>query len=69
MEPVTTKEWFFILLLLAIPLVNIIFLIIYATNNNVKPSLTNYARAILLWFAVGFGLAILLGILSAILGT
>ena len=67
MEPVTVKEWFLLLLLFGIPLVNIIILIIFATGNA-KPSLVNYSRAILLWFAVGVGLAFLGGLVTFLLG-
>lgn len=67
MEPVTVKEWFLLLLLFAIPIVNVIVLIVFATGNA-KPSLVNYSRAIFLWFAVGLGLALLIGVVTALLG-
>lgn len=58
MEPVTVGEWFWLILLLAIPLVNIIAIIVFASGVG-KQSLINLCRAYLIWFCIGVGIAIL----------
>lgn len=65
MEPVGLWEWFWLILLFAIPGVNFIALIICACGVG-KPSLVNYCRAIFMWFFVGLGLALLLSLLLSL---
>lgn len=61
MEPVTVGEWFWLILLFAIPLVNIIAFIVFASGAG-KQSLVNLCRAYLMWFCVGLALAIILAL-------
>ncbi len=62
MEPVTVGEWFWILLFLSIPVLNIILIIVWSMGISANQSLVNFSQAILLWFVVGFLLVILFGI-------
>lgn len=68
MEPVGLWEWFWIILLFAIPGVNIIAAIVCACGVG-KPSVVNYCRACFMWFFLGVGLAILAGIFLAAIGS
>ena len=63
MEPVGLWEWFGLIFLFFIPIVNIIAVITIACGVG-KPSLVNYCRAGLIWFAIGLGLALLYAFLS-----
>ena len=63
MEPVGFWEWFGLLLLLSIPIVNIIVLIVSACGVG-KPGFTSFCRAFLLWMLIGVGIVFLYGWLS-----
>lgn len=52
--PLTLGNWIIIMLLMIIPCVNIILLFIWAFGHNVITSKKNYARAMLIFMAVGF---------------
>ncbi|MCL9659138.1 hypothetical protein SK066_16370 [Paenibacillus hunanensis] len=49
---ISVKEWMITLLLLAIPLVNLIMLFIWAFGGGTNISKSNYAKAALLWAAI-----------------
>lgn len=51
--PVTISDWFLTLFLTAIPLVGIILLFVWAFGSNTNPSKANWAKAALLWAAIG----------------
>lgn len=53
---ISVKEWMVTLLLLAIPLVNIIMLFVWAFGGGANPSKVNYAKAALIWAAIGIGI-------------
>ncbi len=63
MEPVSVSEWFWTLLIFAIPIVNIIVFICYVLGTG-KPSIVNFCRASCLWFLVGLALSLLFGLLG-----
>ncbi|WP_458460702.1 hypothetical protein [Paenibacillus sp.] len=70
-QPVSFGSWMLTLLLLAIPLVNIIMLFVWAFGNS-NPSKANYAKASLLWIAIGIVVYILivaLGLTAVLSGT
>lgn len=50
---ISVKSWMLMMLLLAIPLVNLIFLFIWAFSSDTNPNKSNYAKASLLWMAIG----------------
>lgn len=68
---VSTKEWLVTLLLLIIPLVNIIMLFVWAFGSGSNPSKANYAKATLIFAAIGLVLYILFGVIifGSILGS
>lgn len=66
---ISTKEWVITILIMSIPLVNIVFLILWATASiPVGMTKRNYARAVLIMMGVSFlaYLIILLPILNSI---
>lgn len=48
-----------LLLVLAIPLVNIVVLLVLAFGNPPSVGMKHYAQAALLWFAIGVGIVLL----------
>lgn len=50
---VTTKEWMITMLLMIIPIVNIVLLFMWAFGTNAQASKSNWAKATLIWFAIG----------------
>ena len=52
-EPVSFGDWMLTMLLCAIPLVNIIMLLIWAFGSGTNPSKANWAKAGLLWVIIG----------------
>ncbi len=57
---VTFGEWFLTLFLVAIPLVGIFFLFVWAFGATTNPSKANWAKASLVWAAIWIGGALLL---------
>jgi hypothetical protein len=69
----STKEWVVILLISAIPVVNIIMLLIWAFSDDTPQAKANWAKATLIWIAIIIGLYILMaivfaGVLGSLLG-
>lgn len=59
-EPISTKDWALNLLLLAIPLVNIIILIVWVLSDETHPSKRNFAKAYLMILSVAIVFAVLI---------
>lgn len=57
--PVSTSTWFWLIFLLVIPIVNIIALLIMVLSDNINENIKNYARASLIWVAIGLFLVII----------
>lgn len=57
-QPVTLGDWFITILITAIPLVGIIMLFVWAFGGNTNMNKANWAKAMLLWFAIGIVLSI-----------
>ena len=53
-EVVTFGEWMLTMLLMCIPLVNLVLLFVWGFGSNTKYSKANWAKASLLWMAIGF---------------
>jgi len=60
-----TKDWMIILLITMIPLINIVMLFVWAFSQGENPNKSNWAKANLLWMAIGVGLAIIIMIMFA----
>ena len=58
-DEVTLGEWMITLLLSFLPIVNIVMLFVWAFGSNTNPSKANWAKATLIWMAIGIVLAIL----------
>jgi hypothetical protein len=52
-RPLTEKEWFITLLVLAIPLVNIVMYVYWAVADGVNLNKRNFCRASIAWIFVG----------------
>lgn len=57
-KPLSVGDWIVTLLLTAIPLVGFIMLIIWAFSSDTHPSKQNWAKAYLIFMAIGLLLAI-----------
>jgi len=70
--PVSTGAFFGVMLLMAIPVVNIILLVVWAVSKTNKISLRNYARAMLIWMIIcvvaSIAVAVVVGSLLAAAG-
>jgi membrane protein YdbS with pleckstrin-like domain len=62
-KSVSVGEWIITIIILAIPLVNIVMLIVWAANESTHPSKKNYAKAALIVIGVLFAIGILAGLL------
>ncbi|MGA9422087.1 MAG: hypothetical protein WBW61_06965 [Rhodanobacteraceae bacterium] len=58
---ISLGEWIITLIVLAIPLVNIIMLLVWGFSANANPTKRNYCRAVLIFIVVGIVLALLFG--------
>lgn len=52
-KPISIGDWFITILLVAIPVVNIIMLIIWSFGAIANPSKANWAKATLIWMVIG----------------
>ncbi|MEC0230582.1 hypothetical protein [Paenibacillus alba] len=55
----SVKDWMITILLLAIPIVNIVMLFVWAFSGGVNPTKANYAKASLIWAVIGIVLYII----------
>ncbi|WP_258166510.1 hypothetical protein [Paenibacillus sp. PCH8] len=62
-KPVSFGSWMLTLFLMMIPIVNIIMLFVWAFGDS-NPSKANYAKAALLWAAIGIVIYILIMVLG-----
>lgn len=62
-------EWFLTLFLVAIPLVGIVLLFVWAFSSTTNPSKANWAKASLAWAAIGIVLYIIIFVLIIGIGT
>lgn len=67
-EGETLGSWILVVLLTFIPVVNIIYLLVLAFGATTSVAKRNFARASLIWMAVGLVVIIVLGILLAVAG-
>jgi hypothetical protein len=62
-EVISTKDWVITILILAIPLVNLIMLFVWGFGGGTNRNKANYAKAVLIWIAIGVGLYVVLFVL------
>ena len=58
-KPMSVKDWLITLLLMAIPVVGLVLLYVYAFGDNENLNKKNWAKAQLIMLAIIFGLIIL----------
>ena len=56
---ISVGEWMLVTLILAIPLVNIVMLFVWAFGGGVNKTKANYCRAALIWIAIAIALWII----------
>lgn len=57
---VSVSDWLITLLIMAIPIVNIIMMFIWAFSPDTNPSKANYFKASLIWAAIWLGISIVI---------
>jgi hypothetical protein len=67
-RPLTVGDWMVTLLILALPLVNIIMLLVWAFSSGGNLNRRNYCRASLLWFLIMLALSLVVFVVMAALG-
>jgi hypothetical protein len=66
-QVLSVKDWIITILITAIPIVGIIMLFVWAFGSNENPNKSNWAKASLIWVAIGIVLTFLLwGTIAAI---
>jgi hypothetical protein len=66
-NPVTIKEWIIVIILSAIPLVNIVMLFVWAFGGNANKSIENWAKASLLVFLFMIAFFIIIAVVFGLL--
>ena len=56
-SPMSVKDWFITILILAIPLVNIVMYLVWAFGSSGNLNRRNFCRATLLWIVIVFAVA------------
>lgn len=67
-DATTTSEWVLNLFLVAIPVLGLILLLVWAFGSKTAPSKKNWARANLVWLLIGIFIAIVLTVVAIALG-
>ena len=62
-SPMSVKDWFITLLILAIPLVNLVMYLAWAFGSYGNLNRRNFCRAGLLMFAIAMGIFLIISIL------
>jgi cytochrome c biogenesis factor len=67
-DPLTVGQWVVVLLILAVPIVNILALLVWSFNDSTHPSKRNYARANLIIMAVLLAFVALIVLIVSFIG-
>lgn len=59
-QPLSVGDWFVTILITAIPIVGLVMLFVWAFSSDTNISKANWAKATLIWYAVGIFLAIII---------
>lgn len=57
-QPSTLVDWIITILIKNLPLIGLIMLFVWAFGDGTEPSKKNWAKATLIWYAIGFVLFI-----------
>lgn len=52
-------DWMLTMLVMAIPIVNLVMLFVWALSSSTPKSKSNWAKASLIWMAIGIGLLVI----------
>ena len=63
-QPMTTGQWMLTTFLAQLPIAGLVLLFIWAFGSGHHPSKSNWAKACLIWFAIGLGLGLIIIIIS-----
>jgi len=64
-QPLTVGDWFIAMLITTIPVVGIIMLFAWAFGSNTNVNKANWAKASLIWMAIGVAIAmVVFGVLG-----
>ncbi|MGY6631013.1 MAG: hypothetical protein ACXIUL_08400 [Wenzhouxiangella sp.] len=63
-QPVSVGNWMLTILIMAIPLVNLIMLLVWAFSSGTPLSKSNWAKATLLWMLIMIVIGVLFGIVG-----
>jgi len=63
---VSVGNWFVTILLMAIPIVNIILLFVWAFGSNTPECKANWAKASLIWFAIAIVFYVLFALIIGV---
>jgi purine-cytosine permease-like protein len=66
--PLGVGSYMMMSLIQCIPLVGFIMLLVWAFSRNANTNKKNYARAALIWWLIGLGLAVLAVVVMLLLG-
>ena len=67
----TVQDWVITILIVSLPVIGLIMLFVWGFGSGTNQNKANFAKASLIWAAIGFGLAILFMMVfgAAILGS
>ena len=60
-KPISVGEWVLNIFIVSIPLVGLIMLIVWAVSKDIPESKSNWAKGMLVWYAIGIVLAFIFG--------
>ncbi len=63
-KSVSVGDWMLTMFLMAIPVVNLILLLVWAFGGGATPSKANWAKAVLLWMVISIGIGIVVGVIA-----
>lgn len=67
-RPLTVGDWIITFIILAIPLLNVIMLLVWALSGNTHPSKRSYAQASITVFLFFFAIFLLLAVFGGLAG-
>ncbi|TVQ41291.1 MAG: hypothetical protein EA370_02445 [Wenzhouxiangella sp.] len=65
-QPVSVGNWMLTILIMAIPLVNLIMLLVWAFSSGTPESKSNWAKATLIWMLILIVVSVLFGIVGGL---
>ncbi len=66
-RPLTVGDWMLILLVLAIPIVNLIMYLVWASSGTGNVNRRNFCKASIYWFLIIFGIYLISMLLTMLL--